>query len=215
MKRSFRFLLQFLWPDLGVTVGFAGVVVAGFLVFCSPGQEYNVFQAYIQIYPLLSLIFLLIFSWSLTGSTLNVALSFGARRRDYFWALQLGVALLLLVNWVTCLVLDAVPGLVGWQDTEWMLLRGLLHGNIFVFPLSCLATMTLGCLMGLMFSRSKTQGILTVVIAVVTMLILSVAMIILLVKLGQITQIVIAVLFGIAVLCECLIHRMIRRVQVR
>lgn len=72
----------------GLPAGFAVLVVVGcYATGCPVGQS-NLFATYYGAFPLVTLFVLFLFAFSLCTSNLNLGLSFGARRRDFFWAVQ-------------------------------------------------------------------------------------------------------------------------------
>ena len=61
MLKSFRFLLQFAWVNLGAVLGFAAVVTAGSFLTGVPNGAQNIFETYFSTLPLVVLIILFIF----------------------------------------------------------------------------------------------------------------------------------------------------------
>ena len=172
MVKSFRFLLQFAWVNLACLLGAAAVITAGAYLTGVPGGADNLFRTYFSTFPLMTLIILFIFAFAMCTSNLNLALSFGSRRRDFFWAVQ-GVLLVYAgVCWVLQLVMSAIPGLFGWSDQgRWTFMLSLGTGSyIWLYPLLCLAVLALGCLCGLVMTRSKLLGTLIVIAALLVII---------------------------------------------
>lgn len=167
MIKSFRFLLQFAWMNLGALLAFALIVTIGAWWTGVPQGNDNLFGTYFSTFPLLCLIALFIYSFGLTTSNLNLALSFGARRRDFFLAIQ-GILLLYTgVCWLLQVTMSSIPFLFHWTEQErWMILLSLGGFSSWVYPLVCLAILTLGGLCGILMVRSKILGILVLVLAI-------------------------------------------------
>ena len=161
MVKSFRFLLQFAWINLGAVLGFAVVVTAGAFATGVPDGAVNLFETYFSTLPLVVLIMLFVFASSLCTSSMNLALSLGARRRDFFLAVQ-GILLLYTgVCWLLQLAVSAVPVLFSWSRPErWSILTALRGPHLLSYPLLCLAVLMAGCVCGLIFVRSKALGVL-------------------------------------------------------
>lgn len=167
MVKSFKYLLQFAWINLGAILGFAAIVIAGAYLTGVPQGANNLFRTYFGTFPLLTLIMLFLFSYALCTSNLNLALSFGARRRDFFFAIQ-GVLLLYAgVCWALQAVMSAIPDLFAWTSVDrWSFLMSLGGLTNWQYPLACLTIMTLGCLCGLLYVRSKGWGVLVMVVTI-------------------------------------------------
>ena len=161
MVKSFRFLLQFAWINLGAVLGFAAVVTAGAFATGVPDGAVNLFETYFSTLPLMVLIMLFVFASSLCTSSMNLALSLGARRRDFFLAVQ-GILLLYAgVCWLLQLAVSAGPVLFQWSRPErWSILTALRGPHLLSYPLLCLAALLAGCVCGLIFVRSKALGVL-------------------------------------------------------
>jgi hypothetical protein len=106
-----------------------------------------------------------IFSSGSGSSYLNLALSFGARRRDLFWAMQ-GM---FLVYALACLLLRAgMLSLVSALDWDFkearllMLSQGGLNGGLYL--LIAVTLCALGALCGLAMARSRVLGVLCVLV---------------------------------------------------
>lgn len=160
MIRSFRFLLQFAWINLACLAGFAVLVTAGAYATGVPSGAENLFKTYFGTFPLMALIIVLIFAFALCSSNLNLALSFGARRRDFFLSLQ-GILLLYAgACWAMQTVMCAIPIQLGWSDPEgWSFMMTLgTSAKPWLYPMICLTILALGCLGGLVITKSRIWG---------------------------------------------------------
>ena len=168
MLKSFRFLLQFAWVNLGGVLGFAAVVTAGAFLTGVPDGAQNIFETYFSTLPLVVLIILYVFAFALCTSSMNLALSLGARRRDFFLAVQGILLLYTMVCWLLQIAVSAIPVLFHWSRPErWSILTALRGPNLFSYPLLCLAVLLAGCVCGLIFTRSKSAGVIIVFAAAV------------------------------------------------
>ena len=159
MVKSFKYLFQFAWVNLAATLAFAAVVIVGSCLTGVPQGANNIFRAYFGCFPLIILLMMFLFAYALCTSNLNLALSFGARRRDYFLAVQ-GVLLLYTgVCWALQTVMSAIPDLFAWTSVDrWSFLMSLGGLTNWRYPLACLTIMVLGCLCGLLYVRSRVWG---------------------------------------------------------
>ena len=95
-------------------------------------------------------------------------LSLGARRRDFFLAVQGILLLYTMVCWLLQIAVSAIPVLFHWSRPErWSILTALRGPNLFSYPLLCLAVLLAGCVCGLIFTRSKAAGVIIVFAAAV------------------------------------------------
>ena len=167
MEKSFRFLWQFSAPNLAVLVGFAAVVTVGAHLTSGGYDLNNMFATYFGMFPLMSLMILFMFSLALCTSNLDMAVSFGARRRDFFWAIQAIMLLYALVVWVLQAIMSRLPAILGWQGLErWELLLG--NGmNPFTYLLMAMTVFAMGCVCGLVYVRSRLWGTIVLLVFVV------------------------------------------------
>lgn len=177
MKKSFRFLWQFSWANLAVLAGFAAAVTLGAVASGVPQGNENIFQTYFGGFPMIALMVLFILSFALCTSNLNLALSCGARRRDFFWGMQSILLAYTLTAWLLQSAMSAIPALMHWSDLgRWTALMTFGNMATWVFPLTSMTVLALGCLCGLLFGRSKVLGSIVIVAA----MFLSVAVMVLL-----------------------------------
>lgn len=165
MVKSFRFLLQFAWINLGALLIFALVVTVGSLLTGVSGGADNLFSTYFSAFPLMVLMILYIYAFALCTSNLNLALSFGATRRGFFWAVQGILLLYILVSWLLQGVLAALPTLLNWAFPERFPILRMCGFTSWFFPLLCLVILCLGCLAGIIFIKNKAAGIVVITLS--------------------------------------------------
>ena len=165
MVKSFRFLLQFAWINLGALLVFALIVTAGSLLTGVPGGSDNLFSTYFSAFPLMVLMILYIYAFALCTSNLNLALSFGATRRGFFWAVQGILLLYVLVSWLLQGMLAALPALLNWEYPERFPILRMCGFDSWCFPLLALVILCLGCLAGVIFIKSKAAGVVVVTLS--------------------------------------------------
>lgn len=170
MKKSFRFLWQFEWTYWATIVVFAAAVTA-LTQYSGAGYHDNglsFFQTYYATYALLELMFLFIFGFAMITVYLHMALSFGARRSDYFAALQLYMLSMTAVAWAVQQGMARLPALLDWPlAVAWELMLTLGHLPFWVFPLMCMAIQAVGMMCGLLVNRHKVLGITVVILVTV------------------------------------------------
>ena len=170
MVKSIRFLRQFIWINLSAIFAFAVIVILGcYATGVTRGAD-NLFKSYFQAFPLMMLFILYIYGFALCTSSLNLALSFGARRRDFFWGIQGSILLYTVVCWLLQMFMSSLAALVNWSqlDRPWVMGRGSVWTGIF--PLLCLTALVLGCLSGVAMARSRVAGVILIVAAVLALL---------------------------------------------
>jgi len=168
MVKSFRFLLQNARVYLGVLSAFAAILTAGAFLSGVPKGAENMFATYYGLFPLMCIMCLFIFSFAVCTSDLQLAVSFGARRRDYFKAIHLYI----LLNVVVCSGIQAVmawiPQATHWANLDTTLsLLSLGGGAFWVFPLLCLTMQIIGGMCGLVMLRSRLLGALIMAVLMV------------------------------------------------
>ena len=168
MGKSVRFLLQFTWVNLGAIFGFAAIIIAGCYATGIPHDldTSNLFETYYSMFPTMILLCMFLYAFSLCTNNLNLGLSMGARRRDFFWAIQGNMAFYAVICWGLQLFMSAFPALANWEVRERWELLNLFGGRVWVFPLVCMVLMVLGCLSGLVMVKSKIAGTILVTISI-------------------------------------------------
>ena len=179
MGKSVRFLLQFTWVNLGAIFGFAAIIIAGCYATGIPHDldTSNLFETYYSMFPTMILLCLFLYAFSLCTNNLNLGLSMGARRRDFFWAIQGNMAFYAVICWGLQLFMSAFPALANWEVRERWELLNLFGGRVWVFPLVCMVLMVLGCLSGLVMVKSKIAGTILVTVSIFVMIFVTVFMI--------------------------------------
>lgn len=169
MKRTFRYLWQSLSFNLLVLLGLAAVLTVG-AVLSGAGTEdvgRNPFGTYFGMFPFMSILILFILSFNLCTVDLQIAVSFGARRRDFFLGLQGALLAYSVSVWGLQSVMSRVPEIMGWSDLEhWQMLLG--NGMGFgEYLLMIMAILAMGCLCGLLYTRSKVWSVVVLLLVVV------------------------------------------------
>ena len=172
MGRSFRFLLNFAWTNLSAIFGFAAIVIAGCYLSGVPSnaENGNLFETYYAMFPTMILLILFLYAFALCTNNLNLGLSMGARRVDFFWALQGIMAFYSVVCWLLQLFMSAFPAIANWEVRDRWALLDLFGGKVWVFPLVCLVLMVLGCLSGMVVVKNKILGALLVTLSILVMI---------------------------------------------
>lgn len=168
MGKSVRFLLQFTWINLSAVFGFAAVVIVGCYVTGVPDNPKvgNLFETYYTMFPTMILLCLFLYAFSLCTSTLNLGLSMGARRQDFFWAIQGNIVVYAAICWGLQMFMSALPALANWEVRERWELLTLFGGRIWAFPLACIVLMILGCLSGMVLVKNKILGTILITLSV-------------------------------------------------
>ena len=179
MVKSFRFLLSYSWVNLGAVFGFAAIVIVGCYITGVPGNPNvgNLFETYYAMFPTMILLCLFLYAFAMCTNNLNLGLSMGARRRDFFWAIQGNMAFCAVVCWGLQLFMSAFPALANWEIRDKWALLDLFDGRVWVFPLVSMVLMVLGCLSGLVLVKSKILGTILVAISIFVMIFVSAFMI--------------------------------------
>ena len=169
MVKSTRFLWQFVWINLAAIFAFAAIVVVGCYITGVPRGAENLFKSYFQAFPLMILFILYMYGFALCTNSLNLALSFGAKRRDFFWGIQGTILLYTAVCWLLQLFMSSLPALGSWiqQSRPWVM-GG--NGGLVLFPLLCVTALVLGCLSGMAMARSRALGVILIIVAVLALL---------------------------------------------
>lgn len=178
MGRSFRFLLNFAWYNLAAIFGFAAIVIAGCYITGVPSNagNGNLFETYYAMFPTMILLILFLYAFALCTNNLNLGLSMGARRTDFFWALQGIMAFYAVICWALQLFMSAFPAIANWEVRDRWALLDLFGGKVWVFPLVCFVLMVLGCLSGLVVVKNKVLGFILVTVSVIIMVVVTIFM---------------------------------------
>ena len=159
MYQCFRFLFHSVWTSLGCVLAFAAVVIAGAFATGVPDGATNLFETYFAALPITVLMILIILSFNRCAGSLNLALSLGARRRDYFVALQGALVAYAGACWLLQIAVSLIPTAFSWANPErWTILTALRGPHLWSYPLLCLAVLAVGCACGMVFTRSRVLG---------------------------------------------------------
>lgn len=172
MVKSFRFLLNFALVNLAAIFGFIAVVIAGcYITDSTDNIVYSgLFANYYVMLPTFILLCLFLYAMALCTSNLNLGLSFGARRVDFFWAIQGVILLYTAAGWVLEWLLSVLPAAAGWAERDQWAVLAAYSGKIWTFPLLCVTLLVLGCLLGLLMVRHR---VLTVIILTLSVIIIT------------------------------------------
>lgn len=179
MGKTFRFLLNFAWVNIGAILGFAAIVIVGCYATGVPGDREigNLFETYYVMFPTMILLMLFLYAFALCTNNLNLGLSMGARRGDFFWAVQGIMVFYAGACWALQLFMTAFPSIANWEVRERWMLLDLFDGRPWMFPLVCMVLMVLGCLSGLVMVKNKIWGSILVTVSIIVMVFAMVFMI--------------------------------------
>ena len=167
MYQCVRFLFHSVWTSLGAVLAFAAVVIAGAFATGVPSGAQNLFETYFAGLPLTVLLILFILSFNLCSSNLQLALSLGARRRDYFAALQGALLAYTGACWLLQIAVSLIPTAFAWANPQrWTILTALRGPHLWSYPLLCLAVLALGCACGMLFARSRVLGAIILTVSI-------------------------------------------------
>lgn len=176
MVKAFRYLLVTGWANLAAIPITALIITVLTALSGAPIRSGNMFTTYFVALPLICLLLLFIYGASLCSTSLHIALSLGCRRKDYFVALC-GILLVYTgVAWAVRNCVLAVPALFSWSLEESM--DFLFHfpgGGFWLYPLLGLCCVSLGCLCGLVLTRSRKLGAILFTFAMMLVVALMVA----------------------------------------
>ena len=164
MKKCFRYLFMSNLPNYATAPIFAVVILAGCYFTGVPAEGRGLFYGYFNMFPSMLLLVAMFSGTAFCTSSLNHALSYGARRRDYFWGLQ---GIILLNTLLYCLMnaaFLALPQLLHWHPD--------LSGAKFtpLYPLTMLMCHVVGCALGQLYIKSR--GWASVIIGIATFLLI-------------------------------------------
>ena len=137
MIKSFRFLLNFAWVNLGAVIAFAAVVVGGCYATGVPdnASRSNLFETYYAMFPTMVLLCLFLYAFALCTNSLNMGLSMGAKRSDFFWAIQGIMVFYAVVCWMLYWFMSAFPAIANWEVRERWVLLSTYSGNPLTYPM--------------------------------------------------------------------------------
>lgn len=158
MKQSCLYQLRVSWSYLISEIIFMLVMILGCLLTNGRNETAeHLFSIYLASFPMMTGLMLFYAAFQLTGSSLNIALSMGVRRQDYFRALQLTYVVLLAVMLLFQLILDMIVIHFGWEIEEFSGV-GYTWDNLVVIPIYLLSLTLGGALSGLWTWISGVKG---------------------------------------------------------
>lgn len=167
MGRFFRLYLRTGWSGFASVPIVAAVVAAGAVLTGIPQGEEGLFRTYFVSLPLVNLLFVFLYCYSVCTVYWNLALSCGAARRELFSGFQAVLLAYVGLCWAVQAVVKALPGLLDWAEPErWERILSLAGMPWWLYLLCCLAAGALGGVFGRLYARSRVWGtvILTFVI---------------------------------------------------
>ena len=164
MLKSLRFQLQFALPNLGVVALVGAAVLLLAAVTGVPQGRSDFFSMYVYAFGLMVPMILYFLAANSTAGILKLGLSFGARRRDYFPALQIVLVLYTLAGWAMECFVASLPDLLRWAESPYKFpFFHLGDPALWPYPVLCFAGAVLGCCAGIRLPRSTTAGALLLV----------------------------------------------------
>ena len=152
MTKCFRYLLMFNLPNYLTAPGFGLFILAGCYITGVPATGRGLFYGYFNMFPSMLLLVAMFSGTAYTTSSLNHALSFGARRTDYFWGMMGQILFSTLIYSLLNAAFLALPEALGWHPD----FNGVAYSPIF--PLSLVTWHAVGCAVGRLPIRSRVWG---------------------------------------------------------
>lgn len=218
MMKQLKYTAQFFTVNILVTLSFALIVFLGCLITGVPSGNINLFATYYNMFPLMYLIIIFILSFALCTSNLNLALSYGCRRRDFFWGIHLQILIYVLFGWILTRCILILPAFGNWNNYT---LRTLPLFDVS-FPFYALLTTALllfGCALGPLYMRSRWIGAVLMAIIVLCGVAATSSLLYFSDHLpnsrNTITSVLTAVLIVLCMVCEWYLYRCIHKATVR
>mgnify|MGYP003299904996 CR=1 FL=1 len=165
MIKSLKFASQFLLENLLVLTGLVLIIFVGCLVTGVPAGATNLFATYYTLFPLMYPMIVFITSFAWCTNNLNLALSYGCRRRDFFHATQLLILTYILFGWLLNRLLCSITILGSWNNPKLSVLF-LLDVPFPLYALFTAALVLVGCALGPLYLRSRLIGSLIMMLIV-------------------------------------------------
>ncbi len=158
MTKCFRYLFMFNYINYLYALGFSLFLLAGCYVTGVPDDGRGLFAGYFGMYPTMLMMAALFSGTAFCSSSLNHALSYGARREDYYWGMWgiilVNIAVYSLMAWG----FSRLPELLGWS-AEFLLTRQTFTP---IFPFVLLIWHSVGCALGRLYiTHRKLAGVVT------------------------------------------------------
>lgn len=168
MVKSFRFLLNSALVNLGAIFGFIAVVIVGCYFSGVPdsASRGSLFATYYTMLPTFILLCLFLYAMALCTNNLNLGLSMGARRVDFFWAIQGIILFYIAVGWALEWLLSVFPAAAHWEVRDQWTVLAAYRDRPWTFPLLCVVLLVLGCLLGLLIVRHRVLATIIITLSV-------------------------------------------------
>ena len=180
MVKSFRFLFNFAGINLAAIFSFIAAVIVGCYAAGVPGSAFrgSLFATYYTMLPTFILLCLFLYAMSLCTTNLNLGLSMGARRKDFFWAVQGIILFYTAVGWALEWLLSVLPAAAHWTVRDQWTALAAYRDRPWIYPLLCITLLVLGCLLGPLMVRHRVLA--AIIMALSTFIIMGSTMFMLL-----------------------------------
>lgn len=159
MLTCFRYQLKITYQALLTILGFTLIIILGNHLSSS-----GILQAYYAGWPTGLLIVSLLMALTYTSSSFQIALSFGANRLDYFWALQLSALVFTLTAIGSVALLQAVP--IQLEDGYEFMASSFMKLPLPTFGILFYTLFSIGSLLGgLMMKRRKLSLFILMIVS--------------------------------------------------
>lgn len=218
MTKCLKFASLFILENLMVLFGFAVIVLVGCLFTGVPSGAENLFTTYYGMFPFMYLLIIFIASFAWCTTNLNLGLSYGCRRRDFFLATQVQVVLYILFGFALNQIMLAIPKIGNWNNSD-LRMMALFDLPLPLYILLTAALVLAGCTLGPLYMRSRIIGTVLMVVIIFLGIGATVAIMFLshdpIRTWGQLPTIISIALFLVCALCEGLLYRFIHKATVR
>ena len=219
MRKCLHYLSITVVENITAVCGVAIVLTLGCILTGVPEGKESMFTTYFSMFPFMYLLILLMVSIACCTTSLQMALSFGAKRQDYFWALQVYVVFYALLGWVLNSILNAISE--NWipnPSTPTMDL--MFHAPLPLYLLISIPTILLGCALGPIYTHSPLLGSLVMVGIMLggigsTVFLLLASHNNFMDRWGDLPAILVTLFMIIGAVCEVFIYRFVKQATVR
>ena len=219
MRKCLKYLSITAVENMTAICGTAALLTLGCILTGVPAGKGSIFTIYFSMFPFMYLLILLIVSIACCTTSLQTALSFGAKRRDYFWALQIYVVFYALLGWVLNRILNAISA--NWIPSESAPTMDLLfHAPLPLYLLIAVPAILLGCALGPIYTRSSLLGTLVMVGIMLSGIGATVFLLVIsrngsMDRWGDLPAIITALFAVVGVICDVFIYRFLKKATVR
>jgi len=222
VKTSLKYLLYISKANLLSIPGVAAVLLLGALLTGPQITGFNsTFQTYYGMFPMAAIIMVFMYGFNLSTTYLDLSISLGGRRVDFFRAAQV----LMLVYVLLCVLLQEVmvllPPILGWSlASGWGMLASVRQQLGWVYPLLCFCAQLLGSIVVFLYQKSRLWAVV-VMVAVMLLGSAGVAFLMLAVahgstdSWGDLIPILVLVAVVITLVCEWFLWRWVKDYTVR